>query len=137
MDDRLLRTIEALRECDADWAVLSGADSIAYAFGYAPPIETGASPFAAGPSLAVIGRDGAAGMLALEGTSALPREGIVVSYDGYGRTQSLAADAAYAKGLSHLLPTLGVGVASPSSPRLIPPPSTGGSPPRSRKSGPG
>ena len=52
MDERLARTVEALREIGADWAILSSADSIAYALGYAPPIESGPSAFAAGPNVA-------------------------------------------------------------------------------------
>jgi Xaa-Pro dipeptidase len=109
MDERLQRTIAALRESDADWAILSGADSIAYALGYAPPIETGVSPFTAGPMLAVIGRDGAAGLLAPAAETEQPREGLVIRYDGYGRSQALPARAAYDEALSTLLRQLGVG----------------------------
>jgi Xaa-Pro dipeptidase len=109
MDERLQRTIAALRESDADWAVLSGVDSIAYALGYAPPIETGVSPFAAGPTLAVIGRDGGAGLLAAASEAGEPREGVVVRYDGYGRTQALPASAAHDEALGNLLRRMGVG----------------------------
>jgi Xaa-Pro dipeptidase len=109
MDERLARTIEAVRESDADWAVLSGADSIAYALGYAPPVEAGASPFAAGPTLALIGRDGAAGVLALEGEPALVREGLVARYDGYGHTQALPQSAAYLETFNSLFKRLEVG----------------------------
>ncbi len=109
MDERLARTIEAVRESEADWAVLSGADSIAYALGYAPQVETGASPFAAGPPLAIVGRDGSAGLLAPMLEAAVPREGIVARYDGYGQTQALPATAAYLEALHGLLRQLGVG----------------------------
>ena len=109
MDERLQRTIAALRESDADWAILSGADSIAYALGYAPPIETGVSPFSAGPTLAVIGKDGAAGLLASASETDQPREGVVIRYDGYGRSQALPARAAYDEALGTLLRQLGVG----------------------------
>ena len=57
MDERLARTIAAVREIDADWVVLSAPDSVAYALGYAPPLDCGPSPFAVGPNLAVVGRD--------------------------------------------------------------------------------
>lgn len=109
MDERLQRTVAALRESQADWAILSGADSIAYALGYAPPIETGVSPFAAGPTLAVIGRDGAAGLLAPAQEAEQPREGIVIRYDGYGRSQMEPARAAYEAALGSLVRQLGVG----------------------------
>ena len=109
MDERLQRTIAALGESDADWAVLSGADSIAYALGYACPIETGFSPFAAGPTLAVVGRDGSAGLLALQGDNTMPRAGIVLQYDGYGRSQALSAREAFTAAFADLLRQLGVG----------------------------
>jgi Xaa-Pro dipeptidase len=109
MDERLQRTTAALRESGADWAILSGADSIAYALGYAPAIETGVSPFAAGATLAVIGRDGAAGLLAPASESDQPREGIVIRYDGYGWSQALPARAAYDEALGDLRRQLGVG----------------------------
>jgi len=109
MDERLQRTIAALGETGADWAILSGADSIAYVLGYAPPIETGGSPFAAGPALAVVGRDGAAGLLAPAHEDAVPREGIVLRYDGYGGSQALPARAAYDAAFGTLVRRLGVG----------------------------
>ena len=109
MDERLQRTIAALHECDADWAILSGADSIAYALGYAPSAEIGVSPFAAGLTLAVIGRDGAAGLLAPAYEASQPREGLVIRYDGYGPSQALPARAAYDAALGDLLRQLGVG----------------------------
>jgi Xaa-Pro dipeptidase len=108
VDERLARVIAALAESGADWAVLSGADSIAYALGYAPPIETGASPFAAGPVLALVGRDGAAGLLLPEGSQDTPRDGVVFRYDGYGRTHSVPAEAPYQEALTSLSRKLGV-----------------------------
>ena len=109
MDERLQRTMAALHETNADWAILSGADSIAYALGYAPPAETGVSPFSAGATLAVIGRDGAAGLLAPAHEADQPREGVVVRYDSYGRSQAAPARAAYDAALGSLLQRLGVG----------------------------
>ena len=108
MGERLQRAVAALRESGADWAILSGADSIAYALGYAPPVETGVSPFAAGPTLGVIGRDGAAGLLAPANEPGQPREGVVVRYDSYGRNQTVPARAAYDAAFGSLLKRLGV-----------------------------
>ena len=53
-----LRIASAAGRLDAGWAVLSGADSVCYATGHAVPIETGASPFAGGPTLVIVGPDG-------------------------------------------------------------------------------
>jgi Xaa-Pro dipeptidase len=108
MDERLARTIEALREVGADWAVLSGVDSLAYALGYAPALETGPSPFTAGPSLALVGRDGSAGLLVPKRDAARPREGLIVGYDGFGATQAHPADVAWREAFGELLHRLGV-----------------------------
>ncbi len=52
-----------LVEIDADWAVLTGADSVCFATGHVVPIEIGQSPFAGGPTVAFVGRDGSAGVV--------------------------------------------------------------------------
>ena len=109
MDERLARTIEALREVGADWAVLSSGDSIAYSLGYAPPVETGFSPFAAGPNLAVVGRDGSAAVLALEGEAGCVREGEILRYDGYGHTTASSPESPYLEAFTSLLQRLGAG----------------------------
>ena len=109
MDERLQRTIAALRGSDADWAILSGADSISYALGYAPTVEIGLSPFAAGSMLGIVGSDGAAGILAMQGEATTPRDGIILRYEGYGSSQSAPASAAYADALTTLIKRLGVG----------------------------
>jgi Xaa-Pro aminopeptidase len=44
--------------------VLTGVDSVAYATGHAPVIEAGPSPFAGGPTVALVGADGALGLVA-------------------------------------------------------------------------
>ena len=120
MDERLARTVEALREIGADWAILSNADSIAYALGYAPPIESGPSAFAAGPTVAVIGRDGSAGMLALEEEAASPREGVVLRYDGYGQLPAFPPDARYCETFRNLIRSLGVSGSIATEPATLP-----------------
>lgn len=50
--------VEAVRRAGADGAVLTGADSVCWASGHVVPIETGASPFAGGPTTAIVGADG-------------------------------------------------------------------------------
>ncbi|MBW4023108.1 MAG: aminopeptidase P family protein [Proteobacteria bacterium] len=109
MDERLQRTVEALRESGADWAVLSGVDSIAYALGYVPAIETGVSSFSAGPTLAIIGRDGAAGLLGVPSETAMPREGTIILYNDYGASHAQPASACYRRSLADLRRVLGVG----------------------------
>jgi Xaa-Pro aminopeptidase len=108
MDERLARTMAALREIKADWVVLSAPDSVAYALGYAPPLDWGPSPFAAGPNLALVGRDESAGLLALEGEPATAREGLMVRYDGYGHLPAHPPDVLYVDGFKHLIKRLGV-----------------------------
>jgi Xaa-Pro dipeptidase len=120
MDERLARTVEALREIGADWAILSNADSVAYALGYAPPIECGPSTFAAGPNVAVIGRDGSAGMLALEGEAASTREGAVLHYDGYGHLPASPPDARYCETFRSLIRLLGVSGRIATEPATLP-----------------
>ncbi|WP_375405440.1 M24 family metallopeptidase [uncultured Amnibacterium sp.] len=53
------RIAAAAARLDAGWSIVSGADSVCAASGHIVPIETGASPFAGGPSLAIVGPDGA------------------------------------------------------------------------------
>ena len=120
MDERLARTVEALREIGADWAILSNADSIAYVLGYAPQIESGPSAFAAGPNVALVGRDGSAGMLALEGDAVGPREGIVLRYDGYGQLPASPPDARYCETFRSLIRLLGVSGSIATEPATLP-----------------
>ena len=60
--------IDRLRDLMAeealDWIVLSGFDSVCFATGHVCAIETGPSPFAGGPTLALVGRDGSVGIVA-------------------------------------------------------------------------
>jgi Xaa-Pro aminopeptidase len=120
MDERLARTIEALRETGADWAILSSPDSIAYALGYAPPVETGVSSFAAGPNIAIVGRDGAAGILAPDGEAAEAREGITARYDGYRHMPSSPPEAVYLEAFKALIGRLGVGGGMATEPGTLP-----------------
>lgn len=52
-----------LVELNADWAVLTGADSVCFATGHVVPIEIGQSPFSGGPTVAFVGRDGSCGVV--------------------------------------------------------------------------
>ena len=57
-DERTLRTADAATACGADWAILTSPDALYYAAQVDTIIETGPSPFAGGPALAIVGRDG-------------------------------------------------------------------------------
>ncbi len=52
-----------VKELGADWAVLTGADSICAVTGHVVPIEIGQSPFSGGPSVVLVSRDGVAGVV--------------------------------------------------------------------------
>ena len=52
-----------VKELSADWAVLTGADSICAVTGHVVPIEIGQSPFSGGPSVVLVSRDGVAGLV--------------------------------------------------------------------------
>lgn len=61
--ENIKRIQTLLNESSADWAVLSGHDSVCFATGHIVPIETGPSPFAGGPTVAFISRDGVVGVV--------------------------------------------------------------------------
>ncbi len=61
-----LRIAAAASRLDAAWSILSGADSVCYSTGHVVPIETGASPFAGGPTLVIVGPDGATHVVATD-----------------------------------------------------------------------
>ncbi|MEP3276693.1 MAG: Xaa-Pro peptidase family protein [Stappiaceae bacterium] len=57
------RVSEILKQQDADWAVLTGPDSVCYATGHIVGIEIGPTPFSGGPTTAFVSRDGAVGVV--------------------------------------------------------------------------
>lgn len=86
VDERVARTVQAIREVGADWAVLASVDGVCYATGHAVPIEAGPSPFAGGPTIALVGRDGTAGLVCANveaGAAKASRIDEVVTYEGY------------------------------------------------------
>ena len=56
--DTSLRLAAELGSTNATWAVLTSADAVAYATAHPVPIEAGTSPFAGGPDLALVDREG-------------------------------------------------------------------------------
>jgi len=64
MTNNIQRVSQLLAENKIDWVVLSGADAVCFATGHVAQIEIGLSPFAGGPTLALISAEGAAGVVA-------------------------------------------------------------------------
>ncbi|WP_051329283.1 M24 family metallopeptidase [Geminicoccus roseus] len=123
MDERLERTARAVREAGADWAVLTSPDTVAYATGHVVPIEAGPSPFAGGPTLALVGRDGAAGLVAANveaGAAALAWVGERVIYEGFGFEQAAPYAANYRDAVATLVRRLGAGGKVAAEPRSFP-----------------
>lgn len=86
LDERLARTAASVRASGCDWAVLTGLDSLCYATGHVAPLETGPSPFAGGPSVALIGADGVAGLVVANVEAVAARAAyvnVVEVYEGY------------------------------------------------------
>ena len=86
MDERLERTAAAVRGLGADWAVLASVDAVAYATGHVVPVEAGPSPFAGGPTVALVAADGSAGLVCANveaAAAAASRVAEVVTYEGY------------------------------------------------------
>jgi Xaa-Pro aminopeptidase len=84
MDERRQRAASAVRASGADWGVLTSADAVCYASGHVVPIEAGGSPFAGGPTTALLAADGTLALVAanVEGPAAGTAE-LIVPYVGY------------------------------------------------------
>jgi Xaa-Pro aminopeptidase len=110
MDERLGKTIAAIKASGADWGIFTAPDSVAYATGHVVPIEAGPSPFAGGPSLAIVGADGSSGLVVtnLEGGTA-SRAAEVISYEGFSYQAPTDISANYASAATALAARLGLG----------------------------
>ena len=111
MDERLERTAQAVRRAGADWAVLTTFDSVAYATGHFASIEAGPSPFAGGPSLAVIGTDGTAGLVVSNveaAAAANAHVAAVVTYEGFGFEHDAEHATNYLSAVQALVDRLGI-----------------------------
>ncbi len=111
MDERLQRTAASLREAGADWAVLTGPDTVCYATGHVVPIEAGPSPFAGGPTLALIAADGSAGLVAPNVETMAARAahvGTVELYEGYAWDHPASMLDNFRAGVAGLVKRLGV-----------------------------
>jgi Xaa-Pro aminopeptidase len=112
MDERLQRTAQAVRDTGADWAVLASVDAVAYATGHVVPVEAGPSPFAGGPTLAVVGRDGTVGLVCANveaAAAAASRVPEPVLYEGYAYDHAVDYPDSYRAAVRALTRLLGVG----------------------------
>lgn len=111
MDERLARVTAALREAKADWAILTNADSVCYATGHVVPVETGASPFAGGPTTAFVSRDGVCGVVSanVEGASAAASWAQTVHYEGFAFDHAVDPIRNYLETAEAFARQLGVG----------------------------
>jgi len=124
MHETLSKTVDAIRACGADWAVLTDPSAVTYATGHVVPIEAGPSPFAGGPTTAIIGRDGSSAIVAanVEGDAArASRVDLAELYEGFTVDTFPDRIGNYTKALTAICRRLGVGgkvaVQSPSFPR--------------------
>jgi Xaa-Pro aminopeptidase len=111
-DPRADRVAAAARVCGADWAIVTSVDAVAYAAGHVPPIEAGPSPFAGGPTTAVVSADGTVAMLCNELERRAAEAGwasVVRSYESLGYREADPLEDKQAAAARTLLRELGVG----------------------------
>jgi Xaa-Pro aminopeptidase len=112
-DPRADRVAAAARACGADWAILTSVDGVAYAAGHVPMIEAGPSPFAGGPSTAVVSaQDGAVAVLCNELERPAAEAGwatVVRTYESIGYREPAPLEDKQAACARALLRELGVG----------------------------
>ncbi len=111
MDERLARTAACVREVGGDWAVLTGLDSVCYASGHVAAIEAGPSPFAGGPSVALVSADGSAGLVAPNVEAAAARAAHVdwiELYEGYAWDHPASPPDNFGVALARVAARLGV-----------------------------
>ncbi|MBP1884144.1 M24 family metallopeptidase [Sinorhizobium mexicanum] len=88
MEERLAKTIAAIKESGADWGLFTSPDGVAYALGHVCGIEAGPSPFAGGPSLGIVGAGGETALLVTNLEAATPSWAeTIVTYTGFSYQQ--------------------------------------------------
>ena len=111
-DERTRRVQAVLDELDADWAVLTAQDAVAYGLQHYAQVEAGPSPFDGGPTLGVVGRDGATGLAAQELEAPIAEASAaqtVHTYESLGFTDHRPLSQKYAATLTALFSEMGVG----------------------------
>lgn len=123
LDERLQRTAEAAKSAGCDWAVLTNFDSICYALGHAPFIETALSPFAGGPTTAFVRADGTCGLVAPNVESAAAqasRADEKVIYEGFAYDHRADIVRNYAAAIAEIKTRLGIGGILGAEPETLP-----------------
>ena len=123
LDERLQRTAEAAKSAGCDWAVLTNFDSICYALGHAPFIETALSPFAGGPTTGFVRADGACGLVApnVESPAAqASRADEKVIYEGFAYDHRADIVGNYAAAIAEIKTRLGIGGILGAEPETLP-----------------
>jgi Xaa-Pro dipeptidase len=123
VDERLHRAAMAAGSAHADWAVLTSFDSVGYAVGHLPVIEAGASPFAGGPSFAIVAPDGASGLIAPNIESAAANRswaGEKIIYEGFTVDRPADHGANFAHAVTELKRRLGISGILAVEPRSFP-----------------
>jgi Xaa-Pro dipeptidase len=111
-DERTLRTADAAAACGADWAMLTAPDAVYYAAQVDTIIETGPSPFAGGPALAIVGRDGTLAVVVNNLDEAAARASAadhVTVYQGIDLHDRTLVESRFRGALREALGLLGVG----------------------------
>lgn len=121
MDERLAKTIAAIKETGAHWGLFTSPDGIAYALGHVSGIEAGPSPFAGGPGLGIVGVNGETGLLVtnLEAETGSWAD-VVVPYTGFSFKEPTDIFANYVSEATTLLRRLKVGGKIAVEPHALP-----------------
>ena len=109
MDARATRICDILHEAGLDWALLTSPGAVAYATGHAVPIETGPSPFAGGPTAALITREGEIALVCASHDAHIPsRAETLFTYQGFGWEKPADYAAGYLDALQRAMTGLRV-----------------------------
>ncbi|MFZ0602428.1 MAG: Xaa-Pro peptidase family protein [Roseiarcus sp.] len=123
MDERLQRAAGAVKSAGCDWAILTNFDSICYALGHAPFIETALSPFAGGPTTAFVRADGACGLVAPNFESAAAqasRADLKMIYEGFAYDHRADIVGNYTAAIAEMKSRLGIGGVLGAEPETLP-----------------
>ena len=106
--DRTQRVAAATRAAGADWAVLTSPDAVCYATGHIVPIEAGPSPFAGGPTIALVSRTGTVGLIGADVRSDAGLD-VVESYPGFTWAEPNDLQTGFLAAAGRAAAALGVG----------------------------
>ena len=123
MDERLQRAAGAVKSAGCDWAILTNFNSICYALGHAPFIETALSPFAGGPTTAFVRADGACGLVAPNVESAAAqasRADVKMIYEGFAYDRRADIVGNYTAAIAEMKSRLGIGGVLGAEPETLP-----------------